>query len=417
MKIRILCVGSYGDVAPYVALGAQLKQQGHDVLIATHEKARALCERFLLGYHPVGGDLSVETSPEESRELFEASGFKKVISLFKIMRLFNRVLDVQFRDCLAAARGADVLIYSPAAFAGPHLAEHFKISAIRMSLQPEILTSQHPSCFVPMPRWLGRVGNLMGHFISQQFMWQMFRGKINRWRCEVLKLTKSPFWRPTNYSNIRDLVSFSPTLIHRPSDWNPSIGMVGFCRLQEAERWAPPEELQRFLTEGRTPIYLGFGSLTEVFSPSIVATIIDVLKTKKIKTIVPKNLPGLKEIDLPPHVLAVDYVPHDWLFPRVSAVIHHGGVGTLSSGLHAGKPTWVIPCMVDQFFFAEKVVEWGVGPKPLPRIHFNRNDFEKGLDQLLRNASYREHALQCQRSLNQENGVEDASRWILQQPR
>lgn len=415
MKFSILCIGSYGDVAPYVALGAKLKDEGHDVTIGTHEKAKALCERFSLQFHPIGGDLTVQTSVEESRELFEARGFKKLISFFKLLRLFHRVLDIHFKDCLKVTQGADVLIYHPSAFAGPHLAEHFKMTAIRMNLQPEIPTSQHPSCAISMPKWLGRVGNVIGHFIAQQLLWRLFRGKINRLRHEVLKLPKSPFWKPTNYSNIRDLVAFSPSLIQRPTDWDPSVAMVGFCRLQEADRWVPPEGLQRFLSEGEPPLYLGFGSLTEAFSSSIVATIIDVLKIKKIRTIIPKNLEGLKELDLPSHILPVDYVPHDWLFPRVSAIVHHGGVGTLSAGLHAGKPTWIIPCIFDQFFFGEKVFEWGVGPQPLAKVHFNRNDFEKRLDQLLQKASYREKALQFQQSLNQENGVESACKWILQQ--
>lgn len=415
MRFSILCIGTYGDVVPYVALGVKLKQEGHEVTIGAHEKARALCERFSLRFHPIGGDLSVQTSPEEAKGLFEAKGFKKLASFFKLMCLFRQVLDIQLQDCLEATQGADVLIYHPAAFAGPHLAEHFKIAAIRMNLQPELPTSQHSSCLVAMPKWLGRAGNLIGHFISQQSLWRVFRGKINRWRGEVLKLPKSPFWKPTSYSKIWDLVAFSPSLIKRPADWHPSIAMIGFCRLQEAEQWVPPEDLQQFLSEGEPPLYLGFGSLTEAFSFSIVETIIDVLRIKKIRTIIPKNLEGLERIDLPPHILPIGYVPHDWLFSRVSAIVHHGGVGTLSAGLHAGKPTWVIPCIVDQFFFGEKVFDWGVGPQPLAKVHFNRNDFEKRLDQLLQEASYREKAQQLQQSLNQENGVESACKWIFQQ--
>lgn len=414
MRFSILCIGTYGDVAPYVALGAQLKQEGHDVTIGAHEKARTLCERFSLDFHPIGGDLSVETSPQESKNLFEAKGLKKLVSLFKLMRLFHRVLDIHLKDCLEITQGANVLIYHPAAFAGPHLAEYFNIPAIRMSLQPELPTSQHPSCLIRMPTCLGRIGNAIGHFISQQALWQVFRRKINRWRSDVLNLPNSPFWKPTHYSNIRDLVAFSPSLIERPTDWHPSTEMVGFCRLQEADQWTPSEELREFLSAGEPPLYVGFGSLTEAFPSSVVATIIDVIKIKKIRAMIPKHFEGLHELDLPSHILPIDYVPHDWLFPKVCAVVHHGGVGTLSAGLHAGKPTWVIPCIVDQFFFGEQIFKWGVGPQPLAKAHFNRNSFEKGLDQLLQQASYREEALKFQQSLSQENGVEDACRWILQ---
>ncbi|OHE77685.1 MAG: hypothetical protein A3F67_11930 [Verrucomicrobia bacterium RIFCSPHIGHO2_12_FULL_41_10] len=414
MRICVLCVGSQGDVAPFVALGSKLKSEGHDVVLATHEKFRAFTERFSLPFQPIGGDLSLTTTPEESRDLFAATGFMKVISIFKLMRLFYKVLDGQLQDSFEAARNADMVIYHQAAFAGPHLAEHFHVPAVQMFLQPELPTAEHPSCLVGMPKWLGRIGNLIGHWISQQFLWQVFRGKINHWRVEHLKLSKSPFWKPTNYSNIRNLVAFSPSLIPRPTDWNSSIGMTGFCRVLEEQQWQPSPALSHFLQDGEPPLYLGFGSLSETFSPEDIKMMITVLKERKIRTIVPKNLPGLQELKPPsPYIFAIDYVPHDWLFPRVSAVIHHGGVGTLSSGLHAGKPTWVMPCIVDQFFFGEKVVEWGIGPLAMPRNRITQEAFSAGLDRLLNTPSYRENALQFKEKLSKENGVEAAYSFIF----
>jgi len=53
--------------------------------------------------------------------------------------------------------------------------------------------------------------------------------------------------------------------------------------------------------------------------------------------------------------------PHEWLFSRVSAVVHHGGAGTVAAGLRAGKPTLVCPFFGDQYFWARAVEEAGVG--------------------------------------------------------
>ncbi len=414
MKVTILTVGTYGDVAPCVALGSQLKKEGHEVVIATHEKMKSLCERFSLKFSQIRGDLSVETPPEQSKELFEAKGWKRVSSFFKLMRLFYRVLDVQLQDCYEAAKGADLIIYHKAAFAGPHLAEHFKIPAVQMLLQPELPTWQHASCLVSMPKWMGQYGNYLGHLISQQFLWQIFRGKINQWRHEVLQLPKSPFWKPTTYQKIYDLVTFSPSLMDRPKDWGPDVKMVGFCRLKETDQWTPPKELVQFIESGVSPIYLGFGSLSESFSPHVIQEIIKVLDEKGIKTIVPANLPGLQDLKLPSHIFPIGYVPHDWLFPKVAAVIHHGGVGTLSAGLYAGKPTWIIPCIVDQFFFGEKTAkDWRVGPQPIAKVDFNREKFAVGLDQLLQNLQvYQEKATQYKHLLEKEDGVRAASTWI-----
>ncbi|OJU81199.1 MAG: hypothetical protein BGO10_09660 [Chlamydia sp. 32-24] len=415
MRFSFICIGTYGDVVPYVALGAKLRQEGHEVIIGAHEHAKELCQKFSLAYYPIGGDLAKHTSKEEAKSLFEAKGLKKITAFFNVMRLLRKVLDIHLKDCRQATIDADVLIYHPAAFAGPHLAEFLKIPAIKMSLQPEILTSQHPSCLISMPKYLGKIGNLIGHFISQQFFWQIFRKKINQWRKSELNLSKTPFWRPTKYSNIKELVTFSPSLIKRPTDWHSSTGMVSFCRLKEGGRWTPSKQLIQFLEEAEKPLYLGFGSLTEAFPSEIVNTIIEVFKEKKIKAIIPKNLPGLENILLPEHILAVDYIPHDWLFPKVSAVIHHGGVGTLSAGLYAGKATWVMPCIVDQFFFGQKTFEWGIGPKPLPKVQFTKKRFEDGLKDLLRNTSYTKNALKLQKRLDQEDGTQEAYQWIIQQ--
>ena len=412
MRFCILCLGTYGDVAPYVALGAKLKANGHEITIAAHEKARSLCQRFLLNFSPIGGDMSVEATPEESRMLFEAKGIWKIISFFKLTMLMKRVLGVQLRDCLAVAKGADCLIYHPATFAGPHLAERFQIPAIRMNLQPEHPTKEHPSCLVPMPKWLGWLGKWLGHFSSQQFLWQVFRGEINRWRWEALGLANSPFWKPTNYSRIYNLVAFSSVLIPRPTDWHPSVKMSGFCRLKEADTWTPPPELTRFLQEGEAPLYLGFGSLSDTFDSPIIRAMIEVLQEKKVRAIIPKNLPGLETISLPSHILPIGYTPHDFLFPRMSALIHHGGVGTLAAGLYAGKKTLVIPCIVDQFFWGDKVAEWGVGPAPIPRVQFTKEAFARRVDELLAIDGTKTQILQ--QALNQEDGVESASRWILQ---
>lgn len=65
--------------------------------------------------------------------------------------------------------------------------------------------------------------------------------------------------------------------------------------------------------------------------------------------------------------MPIDAVPHDWLFPQVAAVVHHGGAGTTAAGLRAGVPSIVIPFMGDQPCWGERVSQLGVGPKPIPR--------------------------------------------------
>lgn len=185
--------------------------------------------------------------------------------------------------------------------------------------------------------------------------------------------------------------------------------MTGFSRMpSDSQTWLPAENLQDFL-KGTPPIYIGFGSLVNSCPKAVVEIIVKVLKNKKIKTLIQNTLPGINEMELPNHIFLTGYVPHDWLFSQVKAVIHHGGVGTTAAGLFAGKPTLVMPFLLDQFFWAKKIHEWGIGPNPLPIKQCNENAFELRLKQLLDNALYQKKAeLMMTDLLNDQDGTEVA---------
>jgi len=67
-------------------------------------------------------------------------------------------------------------------------------------------------------------------------------------------------------------------------------------------------------------------------------------------------------------VLAIEEAPLDGLLPRAAAVVHHGGVGTVGAALHAGTPQIIRPFFGDQPFWAGRLRELGVAPRPLKRV-------------------------------------------------
>jgi sterol 3beta-glucosyltransferase len=182
--------------------------------------------------------------------------------------------------------------------------------------------------------------------------------------------------------------------------------MTSFCRIQNEKEWNPPESLSDFLSSEEV-VYIGFGSLTEACHPSIVQKMIDVLSKKRIKTIISSNFPNLNQMKLPSWIYPIDYAPHDWLFPKVSAVVHHGGVGTLAAGLYSGKPTLIVPFLVDQPHWGQFIEKRQLGPKPLSPFAFSEEAFEDRLTELLANPKYRENAKAIRESLSTEKeGVE-----------
>ncbi len=412
MKFTLLCVGSHGDFRPYIALGIALKEKGHEVTIGSHAKARHLCEKYHLNFRLVEGDLTELIGKERGHEILWGGKGKLWLQLMGIMKEFKRVLEMQLPTSLQAASDADVLIYGPSAFAGPHLGEYLSIPSFLMQLQPDSPTKHVPCClFSGFEKW-GKAGCLLSHFIARQQLWQPIRKEINRWRQNELGLKKMSFFGP---KRLPTLVAFSSQLVPRPSDWGNHVHMTSFCRIENEKDWTPPDSLAQFLSSGDV-LYVGFGSLTEACHPSIVEKIINVLTKKKIKTVISAHLPTLDPSKLPSWIYPLDYAPHDWLFPRVAAVVHHGGVGTLAAGLYAGKPTLIVPFIVDQPYWGRFIERKELGPKPLSPFSFTELEFEKRLDQLLTHSKYKENAELIKNALdNEKNGAEFTIESILSQ--
>ncbi|KAI8905613.1 hypothetical protein EDD86DRAFT_257740 [Gorgonomyces haynaldii] len=130
--------------------------------------------------------------------------------------------------------------------------------------------------------------------------------------------------------------------------------------------WTPPQSLTDFLNNGSKPIYIGFGSIVVADPDELTRIIVEAVKLSGVRVILSKGWSGRmqkqeKEMVFPDSIYRIDRIPHDWLFPQCQAVMHHGGAGTTSAGLRAGVPTIVKPFFGDQFFWADRVQDLGVG--------------------------------------------------------
>jgi len=110
------------------------------------------------------------------------------------------------------------------------------------------------------------------------------------------------------------------------------------------------------------------------------------------------------------HVHVVDEVPHDWLFPRVAAVVHHGGAGTTAAGLRAGRPTLICPVLGDQPFWGDRVRDLGAGPRPLRLRRLSADALAAALNDLVANESYKATATRIGDALSSEDGAGEAVR-------
>jgi UDP:flavonoid glycosyltransferase YjiC (YdhE family) len=181
-------------------------------------------------------------------------------------------------------------------------------------------------------------------------------------------------WQPTSYQNawnsVIEMGNRSPELIPKPKDWGSNITVAGFFFLPLASAYNAPPELLSFLDGGPPPIYIGFGSIVVDDPDGLTHVIFEAIRLTGVRAIVSKgwtNLGGSERtLAIPANVFMLGDCPHDWLFHRVSCVVHHGGAGTTAAGIAAGKPTVIVPFFGDQPFWGDMIYRAGAGPRPIP---------------------------------------------------
>ena len=161
--------------------------------------------------------------------------------------------------------------------------------------------------------------------------------------------------------------SYSPIISPKPDDWGKNIYLTGYWFLDPPANWQPPPTLMNFNNAGAPPVYIGFGSMANRSPQKTTQLVVDALARTGQRGILAAGWGGLDQTLLPDTIFALDSVPHTWLFPRMAAIIHHGGAGTTAAGLRAGLPSMLVPHMGDQHFWAKRVEELGVGPQSIPR--------------------------------------------------
>jgi sterol 3beta-glucosyltransferase len=163
--------------------------------------------------------------------------------------------------------------------------------------------------------------------------------------------------------------------------------------------------LLSFLAAGPPPVYVGFGSMASRQSKKISNIVVSALSQSGVRGIIATGWGGLDAEHCPDTIFRTNSVPHDWLFPRVSAVVHHGGAGTTAAGLRAGCPTLVCPIFGDQPFWGKVVHDLGAGPEPIYQKKLTVNKLHDAITQLLYTVSMKEKAMELSAQIRKEDGI------------
>jgi sterol 3beta-glucosyltransferase len=407
MRITMIALGSQGDVQPYVALGKGLKAAGHQVRLMTHTNFERLVTGQGLEFFPVKGNVQEIVESPEMRRLLEKGNFI-AINAYTAKLAKDAAIDWA-QAGLIACQSANLII---AGVGGLNiaiaLAEKLQIPVLQAYLFPFTPTKKFPGIlFPPSLAKLGGNVNWLSHQLVRQMMWQGFRNADRLSRQQVLNLPAAPFWGPYQSPVLQRypvVYGFSESVIPQPADWRKTK-ITGYWFLDAADDWTPPQNLLEFLNNGAPPVYIGFGSMGMRQPEETADLVLQAIARTQQRAILQSGWGGLRTTDVPDHVLLIDSVPHAWLFPRMSAVVHHGGAGTTAAGLRAGVPSIVIPFFGDQPFWGQQVANLGVGPTPIPRKKLTVDKLAQAIDRAVTDPLMRQRAADLGAKIQAESGI------------
>lgn len=402
MKITMLCIGSTGDVRPYMLLGQELKRRGHEITVASFSTFERMIRDAGLNFFGLSGDVMA---------LMDSLGAMGVRYLAEMEKSIRDVAPILLDDLTRACKDADAMMCTYFGSLYYSIAEKYNIPCVQTHYFPMDPNALMPISSAPGQGW-GKQWNKTTYKVGYLLIGALEKRYLTQWRkdngMEQRPVRTKPDYT-VNGHTIPVIYAASPLVMPRPANWSENIHMSGFLWEENPPSWTPPQELADFMEEGPAPIYIGFGSMVSGNMNKIFTTVLRAVRASGVRAVISMGWGGRVSAGRKGPVYIADYVPHDWLFPRVSAVVHHGGAGTTASGLRYGKPTLVVPFGGDQHFWGHRVHALGCGPKPIPKDNLSVHRLAKGLVDLTGHAEYRVKAQALGEKLRMEHGVQTAA--------
>ena len=288
LRVTCLTIGSRGDVQPYIALCKGLLAEGHRPRIATHAEFEPWIRQHGIDFRPVDGD------PAELMRICVENGMFTYSFLREASAKFRTWIDELLTSAWSACQESDLLIESPSAMAGIHIAEALGIPYFRAFTMPWTRTRAYPHAFAVPEHKIGGAYNYYSYVMFDNVFWKAIAGQVNRWRKKELSL------RSTNLDKMQPnkvpfLYNFSPSVVAPPLDYSDWVRVTGYWFLDEAAStdWTPPADLANFIKkardDGKKLVYIGFGSIVVSDPAALTKTVVDSVLKADVRCILSKG--------------------------------------------------------------------------------------------------------------------------------
>ncbi|HEX5403609.1 MAG TPA: glycosyltransferase [Pseudonocardiaceae bacterium] len=401
-KVLIIATGSRGDVAPPAGVGARLCKAGYDVTMAADKGFAELVEDAGMTLRPTIGDMRSAAKSELINNVSRDGAFSRSgVKILKLLKQFFGMMNADIARITAETDPAIVLV-NPWGSAAYHVAEALGIPSIGMHLQPQQPTGELPP--IVFGRSLGKVGNRVAYGVLRKLERTYFTG-INDIRAEhgLPPTTMSATYRKQAAEYWPILHGFSSYVVPRPRDWRPGLDVTGYWWPPMPTDWTPPGGLRRFLDDGPPPVFVGLGSSNPGDVENLSRTVTAALRKAGRRGIIQAGWAELSASD--DDMLTIGDVPHQWLFPRMAAVVHAAGAGTTAAGLRAGVPAVPIPVTGDGPFWSSRLAALGVTPGAIRFKKLTVDGLADAVREAVTNPVYKQHAVEVTDRIRSEDGA------------
>ncbi len=388
---------------------------GDDVRVASHAEFEPLVRQHGLDFHLLSGNPRAVLSSDDG-QAWQKSSSNPLTYMSHLRQVATPLIRQIIIDSLRACQGADAILYSVLGAApAQSVAEKLRIPAFAAYIQPQTPTRQFANYrFPPAPPWLRRgrgIYNQLTYPLTEELFWLMLRTSINEGRRTLLNLPPLSLAAPLVSKQKRkqfQLYGYSPQVLPKPRDWAAGVYVAGYWFLDRYPGWQPPADLVAFLESGPAPVYVGFGSMNSRRPEETTAVVLRALAQTGQRGILATGWGGLSAATLPITVFPVEDVPHEWLFPQMAAIVHHGGSGTTGAALRAGIPAVISYFFADQPLWGRRVQVLGAGPAPIPHKHLTTECLAAAIQIAVNDPQMRARATALGAKIRAEDGVTQA---------
>lgn len=384
MKIYLVTTGSRGDFEPFLAFSKIAASKGHDVYLAVTEEfvTEAKNENF-----------TTLVLPGTIKQFVDTNGVSVIKNsldfLPNVRPMIVKILEVISQQILEIK--PDVVFYHPTALTAPITAKYLKALSVLVEIIPVLSPTRE---FASAGLWTSDLKFL------NKLTYKGIKLAEKLFFLETNKLAKKLNVTNRNHDLAVSLVS--PALLKRPKDWPDNSYVVGPWHQQKEEELS--SEILEFVNKKPT-IYAGFGSMKKGQPEKLARTIIQACEDLGLQVVLSRGWGGLEipvEYEQADFVKFVESVSHTKLFPKVEAIIHHGGVGTVHAALRAGTPSIIVPFIVDQPWWADRLHRLGLGPKSLPLRKFNKVNL---INRIKETEKYKDKVQNISQEMIKDDGV------------